>query len=134
MRLPLAVAALVLPSLAHAAGWSNGIDRGVPFYGYQAEGINLTVACDPEGFYSPPQNYIQASISGRTVNGPVVLSDGRQSVTLSFESGTAFKEAMTPENWSNAISILGNEEGFTFGQVTTGKGSDTPDQLASDCK
>lgn len=134
MKAQLAALALLLPTVAQAAAWSSGTDRGVPFYTLNSEGLSLTIACDPDAVYAPPQNYIQASVSGRPVDGSVTISNGSNRVALPFEAGTAFKEAMQPETWNKAISILGAQADFTFKDQTVSTKAEPPSQLANDCK
>lgn len=135
MKAQLAALALLVPaSAAHAVGWSSGQDRGIPFYSFGAGTLNLTIACDPEGIYQPPQQYIQATIAGKPVDGAVSLSGNGEDVTLPFESGTAFRQAVQPETWNKAMTVLHGPDGFSFGGQRIDTNDGPPDKLGQDCK
>lgn len=134
MKVHAAALAIMLPAAAQAAVWSSGTDRGVPFYSLNSQGLSLTIACDPDDVYQPPQNYIQLSVSGRPVDGSATISSGNNSVTLPFEAGTAFKEAVSPEAWEKAITILGARPEFVFEDQKIAVKIEPSYQLTSDCK
>ena len=119
---------------AHATGWSAGQDRGIPFYKLESGPVSITVACDPEGIYDPPQTYLQASVAGKPLDGGVSLQGGGEKVTLPFESGTAFRQSMEPETWNKAMTIISGPDAFSLDGQSTGKNGEPQQQLAQDCK
>lgn len=121
-------------SAAHAAGWSSGQDRGIPFYNLDAGSVSITVACDHEGIYDPPQQYVQASVAGKPLDGKASLKGGGEEVTLPFESGTAFRQSMQSETWNKAMTIIGGPDAFILNGQSITKNDGPPQQFAQDCK
>lgn len=135
MKPPIAAVVFLFSAVAaHASGWASGQDRGIPFYKLDAGSVSITVACDHEGIYDPPQQYLQASIAGKPVEGDVSLRGSDREAILPFESGTAFRQSMQSETWDKAMTILRGSEAFLFDRHSIDINDGPPEQFAQDCK
>lgn len=123
MRKPFITAALLIASTAGqvaAAQWDISNDKGLVVHRLAADAMRLTVVCDPERAYSPPQEYAIFELSGKRVEGgEVVISRGDTAATLVVVGGSAIPSD-NEQAWSAAVSML-----LTGGPVNVNLGNET---------
>lgn len=127
-------AMILLPATAQAATWTSDFQRGINYYGVKDGALELTLTCDPNGAYSPPQNFMKAFMDGRVVDGSGTLQSDGQTVTIGFEQGTAFKQETEDGAWKMALSIISSPEGFSFTHNNQSVKVTPSNQLQHDCK
>lgn len=135
MRTHAIVAAMFLaPVTAQAAAWTSGFDRGITYYTLKESALELTLACDPNGAYDPPQDYVVASMEGRFVDGPATFEGQGENVTIAFQQGNGLKLQMEDEAWNKLLSIVSSPEGFSFMHNNESLKVTLANQLQHDCK
>lgn len=102
---------------AIAAQWDVTNDKGLLIHRLKAEDLRVTVVCDPEGAFSPPQNYLFVEQNGQRVEtGTLNVSGGDRTVTLPIE-GAAVLPSENVEGWNASMKLL-----FGGGAVTLALG------------
>ena len=135
MRTHAAIAAMILvPAISQAAAWTSGFDRGITYHTLKVDALELTLACDPNGAYDPPQDYVVASLEGRFVDGAATFGSSTDSVTVGFQQGNGLKRQMGDNEWNKLLSILSSAEGFSFMHNKKSVKVMPANQLQPDCK
>lgn len=135
MRDPAIVAAMILlPAAAQAAAWTSGFDRGITYHALKEGALELTLACDPNGAYDPPQDYVVASMEGRFVDGPATFEGQGENVTITFQLGNGLKRQMGDGAWNKLLTIISSSEGFSFTHNNESVKIIPDNQLQHDCK
>ena len=109
MRKPFMTAAFLVASVAGQAAatqWDVTTDKGLVVHRLTADTIRLTVVCDPEGAFTPPQNYLFVEQSGQRVEaGELAVSGGDSAVSLPIEGAAALPTGNV-ESWNTAMNLL----------------------------
>lgn len=109
MLKPILAAAMLLTSTAGqvaAVQWDVSNDKGLVVHRLADDALRLTVVCDPDGAFSPPQEYAIFEQSGQRVEGgEVVISRGDTAATLVVVGGSAIPFD-NEQAWSAAVSML----------------------------
>lgn len=102
---------------AVAAQWDVTNDKGLLIHRLKAEDLRVTVVCDPEGAFTPPQNYLFVEQNGKRVEtGVLNVSGDDRTVALPIE-GAAVLPSENVEGWNTSMKLL-----FGGGAVTLALG------------
>ena len=135
MRTHAIVAAMFLaPAITQAASWNSGFDRGITYHVLKEGALELTLACDPNGAYDPPQDYLVVSMEGRFVDGPATFEGQGKNVTIAFQQGNGLKRQMEEGAWNKLLTIISSPEGFSFMHNNESVKVTLANQLQHDCK
>lgn len=91
---------------AGAEQWDVTKDKSLVVHRLAATDLRMTVVCDPEGAFSPPQNYLFVERRGQRVEtGQLTVSEGDESVNLPI-IGAAAVPTGNVENWNRGMDML----------------------------
>lgn len=93
-------------SIASAAAWEVTDDKGLQIHRLTVDSLRLTLTCDPEGLYSPPQNFALVDhLSQRVETGTLTVTSGEQAISLTIDGGSILPSHNT-EAWNEGVAIL----------------------------
>jgi len=112
----IAIAALFAATAVPAAAeqWDVTKDKSLVVHRLSADDLRMTVVCDPEGAFSPPQNYLFVERRGQRVEtGELTVSGGDDTVNLPI-IGAAAVPTGNVEDWNTATDMLFGGRGFNL--------------------
>lgn len=120
MRKSVAVTSILIAAAATqapAAQWNVSDNKGLSVHHLATENLRLTVVCDPNNAFSPPQDYIIIEFDGQRVEeGELTITRGDDTATVVVE-GASVLPAGNEQGWNAATSML-----FAGGPVTVSVG------------
>ena len=117
----IAIAALFAAAAvpAGAEQWDVTKDKSLVVHRLAATDLRMTVVCDPEGAFSPPQNYLFVERRGQRVEtGQLTVSEGDDSVNLPI-IGAAAVPTGNVENWNRGVFPASRFGAATSDEVST---------------
>ncbi|MGY6696692.1 MAG: hypothetical protein ACXIUW_11810 [Roseinatronobacter sp.] len=115
MRNALIITCLsLMPISASAMSWERMEARGVEAYRVQAQGLRLTLVCDPNGAYDPPQQYLLFRFDAPQEHRLVRLKAAHASVNLHLIADTQLKLMADPADWAALLDIISDGSPFTL--------------------
>lgn len=110
---------LSLASPAWAEDWSVKNDKGLLIHKLASGDIALTVVCDPNGAYQPPEVFMMVEENGRKLEaGQLAVSRDGETARLNIV-GAAIVARTDAGSWNKALGWLmdGGAVGFSTGNV-----------------
>lgn len=91
---------------AAAEAWKLRNDKGLVIFSLDAAPFDLTLVCDPEGAFIPPQIYMLVDINGKRLeSGVLEVAQGDHTVRLNVEH-FAIVPARPDFEWNTATRLL----------------------------
>ena len=98
---------------AYAEAWKIENDKGLVIHNLNAAPFQLTLVCDPDGAFIPPQNYMLVKLSGKELkSGTLEVEQGDETASLKIEAAAILAKNDAAE-WNAATNLL-----FAGGAVT----------------
>lgn len=104
----------MVPISASAMSWERMEARGIEAHTLQAQGVRLTLVCDPYGAYDPPQQYLLFKFGDQQDHRLVGLNAEHASVNLDLIADAQLELMANPPDWAALLEIVSDGSAFTL--------------------